>query len=350
MKHRVLVVATSRKTRGGITSVVKAHERGKQWKEYNCKWIETHIDHGTLAKLGYFLRALVEFSILIWSTDLVHIHFSEPPSAIRKSIFLFMARLAKKKVVVHFHAFSPETTIESKFKPVYKYIFTHADAAIVLSQYWKETVNKAFRLGDKVRIIYNPCVAEVSDKEYDKGNYILYAGTLNQRKGYVDLIKAFALIANKHSDWKVVFAGNGEVEKGKELAKEKKIAEQCVFTGWISGDDKDRWFKQSHIFCLPSYAEGFSMAVLDAFAYGLPVITTPVGGIPDVAKNGENMLLFRAGDIKGLAKQLDRLINDKDLYDKLSKASKYFADDVFNIKVINKHIGDLYAEMLNVKD
>lgn len=147
-----------------------------------------------------------------------------------------------------------------------------------------------------------------------------------------------------------MFAGNGEVEKGKELAKEKKIAEQCVFTGWVSGDEKDRWFKQSRIFFLPSYAEGFSMAVLDAFAYGLPVITTPVGGIPDVAKDGDNMLLFKPGDIKGLAKQLDRLITDKDLYDNLSKASKHFADDVFNIKVINKHIGDLYAEMLNVKD
>lgn len=350
MKHRVLVVATSRKTRGGITSVVKAHERGKQWKEYNCKWIETHIDRGTLAKLGYFLRALVEFSILIWSTDLVHIHFSEPPSAIRKSIFLFIAKLARKKVIVHFHAFSPETTIESRFKPVYKYIFIHADVAIVLSQYWKEVVNNAFYLGDKVRVIYNPCVAKVSDKTYEKDNYILYAGTLNRRKGYVDLIKAFAQIVKDHSDWKVIFAGNGEVEKGIALAKEKGIEDQCVFTGWISGDDKDKWFKQSRIFCLPSYAEGFSMAVLDAFAYGLPVITTPVGGIQDVAKNGENMLLFRAGDIKGLAKQLERLITDKDLYDKVSKASKHFADDVFNIDVINQQIGDLYVEMLNVKD
>lgn len=350
MKRKVLVVATSRKTRGGITSVVKAHELGKQWKEYNCKWIETHIDCGSFIKLCYFIKALAEFSVLIWSADLVHIHFSEPPSAIRKSIFLFIAKMTGKKVIVHFHAFSPETTIESKFKPVYRYILTHADAVIVLSQNWKKVVNNAFYLGDKVRVIYNPCVAEVSDKTYEKGNYILYAGALNQRKGYVDLISAFALIVKKHPNWKVVFAGNGEVEKGKELAKEKKIAEQCVFTGWVSGDEKDRWFKQSRIFCLPSYAEGFSMAVLDAFAHGLPVTTTPVGGIPDVAKNGENMLLFQPGDIKGLARQLERLITDKDLYDKLSKASKHFADDVFNINVINKQIGDLYAEMLNVKD
>lgn len=183
---------------GGITSVVKAHERGTQWKEYNCKWIETHIDGNTIAKLGYFIKASLESVVLVWSADLVHIHFSEPPSAIRKSIFLFIAKLSRKKVIVHFHAFSPETTIESRFKPVYKYIFTHADTAIVLSQYWKETVNKVFNLGDKVRRIYNPCIAEVSDNRYDKGNYILYTGTLNQRKGYADLIDAFTLIAKKH--------------------------------------------------------------------------------------------------------------------------------------------------------
>lgn len=42
--NKVLVVATSRKTRGGITSVVKAHEQGEQWREFGCEWIETHID------------------------------------------------------------------------------------------------------------------------------------------------------------------------------------------------------------------------------------------------------------------------------------------------------------------
>lgn len=89
------------------------------------------------------------------------------------------------------------------------------------------------------------------------------------------------------------------------------------------------------------------MAVLDAFAYRLPVITTPVGGIPDVAKDGENMLLFNPGDTNKLAKQLERLITDTSLYDKLTKASDHFAKDVFNIDVINKQIGDLYEEVLN---
>ena len=55
---KVLVIATSRKTRGGITSVVKAHEKGEQWNNYHCKWIETHIDKNGKYKLWYFIKAL----------------------------------------------------------------------------------------------------------------------------------------------------------------------------------------------------------------------------------------------------------------------------------------------------
>ena len=47
---KVLVIATSRKTRGGITSVVKAHETGEQWKKYHCRWIETHRDGNSIRK------------------------------------------------------------------------------------------------------------------------------------------------------------------------------------------------------------------------------------------------------------------------------------------------------------
>ncbi len=63
MKHnpRVLVVATSRKTRGGITSVVKAHETGEQWKKFHCRWIQTNRDSPVWRKLWYLVTALIEY-------------------------------------------------------------------------------------------------------------------------------------------------------------------------------------------------------------------------------------------------------------------------------------------------
>lgn len=344
--NKILVVATSHKTRGGITSVVKAHQQGEQWKEFHCKWIETHIDKGAISKLFFLIKGWMQFMFNLPFCQIVHIHMSEPASAIRKCFFLPFAKLFGRKVIMHFHAFSPDTTIRGKHGKVYKYLFNNADRVIVLSQLWKTYVNDEFHLGDKVVVVYNPCTTEILKGSYPKRKQILYAGTVNARKGYADMIRAFARIANKYPEWSIVFAGNGEVKQGEELAKSLRIDKQTVFLGWVSGAEKDRAFKEASIFCLPSYAEGFPMAVLDAWAYGLPVITTPVGGIPDIAEDGKNLLLFTPGDEEQLAKQFERMIGDENLRNKIAEESVRLAHTTFNQQVINKQIGDLYKELL----
>ena len=175
---------------------------------------------------------------------------------------------------------------------------------------------------------------------------ILYAGNVNNRKGYADMVKAFAKIAHKHTDWQIVFAGNGEIEQGKALAESLGISGQTKWLGWVIEDEKDKAFREASIFCLPSYAEGFPMSVLDAWSYGLPVITTPVGGIPDVAKDGENMLLFNPGDVDALADCMERMIADQELRDRISMASPEFARVRFNIQTINREVEKLYEEVL----
>jgi glycosyltransferase involved in cell wall biosynthesis len=342
---RVLVVATSRKTRGGITSVVKAHERGQQWKDFHCKWIETHRDGSAITKLWYFLHGLVQYLVLIPNYDIVHFHLSEPPSAIRKAIFFFIARVLRKKTICHFHAFSVETTINSKYRWVYKYLFENADCVIVLSNYWKEELSKAFNISDKIKVLYNPSTAEILPAKYEPKKQILYAGTVNSRKGYADMIKAFAKIANKYKDWQIVFAGNGEIKQGEALATNLGISSQTKFLGWVSGVAKDRAFKECSIFCLPSYAEGFPMSVLDAWAYGKPVITTPVGGIPDFAEDGENMLIFNPGDVDMLAKQMDRMISDEGLRNKIAETSSVMAKKMFSIESVTKKLGEIYKNL-----
>jgi glycosyltransferase involved in cell wall biosynthesis len=346
---RVLIIATSHKTRGGITSVIKAHQKGEQWKKFHCKWIETHIDKGDFLKLLYFCKGWILFILNLPFYDIVHIHTSEPPSAIRKCLFMWWSKLWKKKVIVHFHAFSLETTINGKYQKVYKYLFSHANKVIVLSQLWEKYVNETFHLGDKIQVIYNPCTTEILPEKYTKQNIILYAGTVNARKGYTDMIKAFAKIAFQYPNWEIVFAGNGEIENGTTLAKELGIDSQTQFLGWISGKDKDKIFKEASIFCLPSYAEGFPMAVLDAWAYGLPVITTPVGGIPDIAKDGENVLLFQPGDCDKLAIQMERMIKDNILRNHLTKQSIILSQTTFNIDTINKEIETLYRKLIQNK-
>ena len=78
---KVLVVATSRYTRGGITSVVKAHESGEQWKKYHCRWIQSHRDGGKMRKIWYLLTSLCEYLCFLPFYDIVHIHVGVRNSA-----------------------------------------------------------------------------------------------------------------------------------------------------------------------------------------------------------------------------------------------------------------------------
>ena len=66
--HKVLVIGTSHKTRGGITSVINAHKKGEQWTKYHCKWIETHIDKGAIWKLFYLVKGWLQFIIYYFHT------------------------------------------------------------------------------------------------------------------------------------------------------------------------------------------------------------------------------------------------------------------------------------------
>ena len=249
----------------------------------------------------------------------------------------------RKKVIVHFHSFSVDTTIKSKYQLVYKFIFGKADCVLVLSKYWQDELCNTFIFNvDKIKVLYNPCTTEVSNKVYPKKKEILYAGTVNARKGYADMINAFANVADKHRDWSIVFAGNGEIEEGKALATRLGIDKQTVFLGWVRGDDKDKAFKEASVFCLPSYAEGFPMGVLDAWAYGLPVVTTPVGGIPDIAKDGNNCLLFNPGDINKLAEQMDKLITSEKLRTDIAKESSKLAKGIFSIEEVTSRLEDIY--------
>lgn len=340
---KVLVVSTSRYTRGGITAVLKLHEQSVMWKQYHCRWIGTHRDGSTARKLWYLVKGFAQYVVLLPFYDMVHIHFSLPVSAKRKYPFFKLAKILGKKTVIHLHCGSQ---IDEIWSPRYQTMFEQCDCGIVLSEGLKQKIEEHVGQSEKLKVVYNPCPIITSTTRYEKKNLILFSGTLYEGKGYKDLIRAFAKVADQHKDWKVVLAGNGEEEEAKALAKELGIAEQVVLLGWVNGEEKHKAFCEAKALCLPSYAEGFPMAVLDAWAYGLSVITTPVGGVPDVAADGENMLLFNPGDVDTLAEKLDLIMSDETLRDQLSAASVKMATEKFNLNTVTAQIAKIYDSIL----
>lgn len=344
MMKKVLIIATSEKTRGGITSVIKAHKTGEQWKKYHCKWIETHRDGNPIRKLWYLFTALLQYLILLPFYDIVHIHIATTQSAKRKQLFFYPAKWTKKKIIFHFHPSNEKFLFEPYNQKLYKRLFSQANLILVLSEQWRKWIKEALGITEHVEVLYNPC-PKVNRREDSRENIILFAGTIIPRKGYADLIKAFAKIAKKYPDWKVVFAGNGEIENAKNIATEDGISNQIVFLGWINGKKKEETFQKASIYCLASDGEGFPMGVLDAWAYGIPCVVTPVGGIPDIVKDGINGLIFPVGDIEALASKLEKLITNRDLRKKIVGETDKYVNNDFNVSSINKKLGQIYSSL-----
>lgn len=342
---KVLIVATSRKTRGGITSVVKAHEQGKQWKEFKCKWIQTHRDGNCIRKLWYFISALILYLLYIPFYNVIHIHIATTQSAQRKRIFFYLAKLFKRKIILHFHPSNEKFLFEESNKKLYYNLFTKANIVLVLSEQWRRWIEDALGVVDGVKVIYNPCPTVVRKNNASRRNQILFAGSIIPRKGYDILLKAFAKIANNYPDWNLIFAGNGEVEKGKVIAKELGIYNQVKFIGWVKNKEKEIVFQESSIYCLASDGEGFPMGVLDAWAYGIPCVVTPVGGLPDIVVDHQNGLLFPVGDYERLAEALKELMDSSDLRTTIVKEADKYVYNLFNIEHINNELANIYRNI-----
>ena len=85
------------------------------------------------------------------------------------------------------------------------------------------------------------------------------------------------------------------------------------------------------------------MGVLDAWAYGIPCIVTPVGGLPDIVIEGKNALTFNPGDTEALAKQLEKMITNNKLREEIGKESLKLAQTTFNIDTINEQLDKIYS-------
>jgi len=225
---KVLYLATSRKTKGGITSVLKAYEQCPFWKKYNIRWLETHIDRNMIIKMWYTIYSLLIYLVIIWFYDIVHIHCGDFPSIKRKYVFFQIARMLNKKTVVHFHIVTQIDSLNDK--RIFKNMVENADAVILLSNEVKDKVMNIYSIDkDKLFVIYNPSI-EVSNVQYaNDSKTILFAGRLDSNKGYHVLLEAFALIAPKHLNWKIIFAGNGEIDKATKIAEEQQIINQITF-------------------------------------------------------------------------------------------------------------------------
>jgi glycosyltransferase involved in cell wall biosynthesis len=176
---------------------------------------------------------------------------------------------------------------------------------------------------------------------------LLFVGNLIYAKGVDVLLESFALIEKEYSGLTLSYVGDGnERHKLKNRAKDLGIEEKVIFFGKIDYKDIPVLMKYSDILILPSREEGVGRVILEAMAMKLPVVASNVGGIPLLIEDREDGLLFESQNVINLHKQIQLLIEDKNLsIDITNSAYQKFINNYEYEVSINKFI-NMYKSIL----
>ncbi|HEY9630758.1 MAG TPA: glycosyltransferase family 4 protein [Coleofasciculaceae cyanobacterium] len=327
---KVLILGPSLNQQGGMASVEKliVHRIGDG---IEVRHISTHEDGSIFRRLWIFQLALRQFlaGLLKNEVDLIHVHVSEKGSVFRAAVWVLLARLFGKPVVMHahgceFHQF--HETLPKFVRHVVNWVFQQCACFIALSQSWREYYITHCELSpNRVVAFANPVSLpeQIPNRQGAEVVHFVCLGRVGHRKGSFDLLQAFAELSPEQKQRaKLRLAGDGEVKEAQSLADKLGIAPYVECLGWLNSDQCGKLLAESDVFVLPSYNEGLPMAMLEAMSWGLPVISTPVGGIPEVVIPHENGLLVNPGNSQELVDAMQILIEDEDLRLNLGRAAR----------------------------
>lgn len=342
---KVLVVGSAEQSAGGVASVIRLMKEMPVWKEYQCFWLGTQIQRNYAWKIWYALKAYILSFFIIWKYDIVHFH-TVPDKiclVIQMPIFL-LSLLGRKRIVMHVHMGNQLRNHTSNY--LFKWCLNKANLIILLAKNWEKLFQEEFSdIHTPTTVLYNACedVPEVPFSE--KKKVIMMAAYFNDNKAPDLLLKAWEKMAPLYPGWKIYMLGNGDVERYEHMARDMGLSDSVTFTGYIVGNEKEAFFHKASIYCMCSYEEGFPMVVLEAWAYGLCVVTTPVGGLPDVLEEGKNALVFDFGDWKGLANHLASLIENETRRRAMAEYSRRFVYHHFSKESINQDLVSIYKSL-----
>ena len=334
-----------RLVKGGIASVVNGYREHDFSGKCEVSYIESYRNGSKWEKLAKALKGYLLFfrEMILNKPDIVHIHSSFGPSFYRKMPFIYMACFRGVPVINHIHGAEFETfylKASDRKKRRIRKVYGKCTMLIALSEEWKRNLESVVS-PEKITVIENYCkIPDLSGTE--KKKQILFLGEIGKRKGCYDIPEIYGRVLEKGERLPLIMAGDGGLAEVKKLFEDRDLLESVSFPGWVRGADKDKCLKESGIFLFPSYYEGMPMAVLEAMAYGMAIVTTRVGGIPHLLEDGVSGYLCEPGDIEGLSKRLLELSKDGDKRRKMGERARQKAIADYSMESHIKKLMDLY--------
>jgi glycosyltransferase involved in cell wall biosynthesis len=302
----------------------------------------------------YLFRALATllFLRLRNQVDVLHINISQRGSAIRKVTLTYSARILNVPYILHLHGSEFRQYWESR-SPVFsarlERAFSKSAMTLVLGTAWSAYIRQRVPQG-RIEILPNATWAPAYGRDHSPVGEprILFLGRIGARKGVPELIKALGLL-NRSLAWRATIAGDGDVEGARAQAVAEGIGDRTSVTGWAGPDEVNRLLAGSDILVLPSHDENLPLSVIEGMGYGLAIVTTPVGAVPDIIIDGETGLLTPPGDPTSLATALTRVVSDAGLRSRLGAAARDFHADRLNVETYIDQLKTFWRGSINVE-
>ena len=262
---------------------------------------------------------LIFFTLLVRRYDLIYFTLVPVGNAFyRDIIFVSIMKLFSVKRVYHLHGKGIDAISSIGInKHVYKYVFAHANV-IHLSEILYQDIrkyvekDKCFFLPNGIDTVVRktPIVADNMDES--RPIKLLYLSTLSKQKGIIDFLAAIKIL-KEDSNMKVKASVAGEIGSGFSqdefwsIIKRNSIENEITYLGGVYGSDKQTLYETSDIFVFPSHNESFGLVLLEAMGYGLSIVATSEGAIPELIENGINGFLVEKNNPDEVAKKIKYL-------------------------------------------
>jgi rhamnosyl/mannosyltransferase len=286
--------------------------------------------------------------------DVVHVHMPDPLAALA----VWIAR-PRAKVVLHWHSDVVRQRVSRHlYQPLERWLLRRADAVVATSPAYADSSPMLRSVRDKVAVIpigahapepVDAALVQRLRQRYGERRIVFCLGRMAHYKGWEVLIEAARSLP---ADVLVVIGGGGpELPRYRARAAAAGVQDRLQFVGPLSAASVEAHFTLAAVFCMASTsrAEAFGVAVLEAMARGLAVVSTdiPGSGLGWLQQPGVTGLQVTAGDAHALAQALCRLLDDAPVRARLGAAGRARWAEFFTAETMADQTVALYRRLLN---
>jgi L-malate glycosyltransferase len=293
---------------------------------------------GFLSMAAYIIAAVWAGMPIVrrWRPEVIHVHFAVPAGAAAYCL----SRLSGVPYLLTAHLGDIPGGVPEKTSRWFRWVFPftipiwrRARGVITVSEFSAALVRKTYAIDPL--IIPNGIALHdlpVREVQVHQPPGVIFAGRFVPQKNLLALIEALSQLADL--PWTCTLLGDGpDINAVKQAIAARYLEKRFSLPGWVTGEAVLSAMADNDLLCMPSLAEGLSVAGVQALAMGLAIVTTRVGGSADLVEPGQNGFLVEPGDTQAITNALRHLLSDPEVLKKARLASRERASrfDIRNV-------------------